>query len=120
MVQIERIGTTVSTLGECPVWSVDESALYWEDIEGRRMHRFDPSTGAVDRRDLPGRPGSFASSQIAGVLTVAMDTSLVHLDWASGSVETLLEIEDPSLENRANDGRCDPVSYTHLTLPTKA
>ena len=108
VVQIERIGTTVSTLGECPVWSVDESALYWEDIEGRRMHRFDPSTGAVDRRDLPGRPGSFAPSQIAGVLTVAMDTSLVHLDWASGSVETLLEIEDPSRGNRANDGRCDP------------
>lgn len=109
MVQIERVGTGVDVLGECPMWSVEESALYWEDIEGRKINRFDPSTGALEHRDLPGRPGSFGPSPQAGVLTVAMDTNLVHLDWGTGAVESLLEIEDPNLGNRANDGRCDPL-----------
>lgn len=107
MAHIERIGTGVDQLGECPVWSVSEGALYWEDIEGRRIHRYDPSTGQTETRELPGRPGSFASTLNAGVLTIAMDTSLVRLDWSTGVVEHLLEIEDPSLGNRLNDGRCD-------------
>lgn len=107
--QIERIGTDAHTLGECPLWSVEESALYWEDIEGRRIHRFDLSTGVSEHRDLPGRPGSFAMSPTSGALTVAMDTSLVHLDWASGETTKVLQIEDSRLGNRANDGRCDPL-----------
>ena len=109
MVQIERVGTGVDALGECPMWSVSASALYWEDIEGRKIHRFDPSTGASEHRELPGRPGSFAASPKPGVLTVAMEASLVHLDWASGATESILTIEDPNLGNRANDGRCDPL-----------
>jgi len=106
--QIERIGTEVAELGECPVWSVEESVLYWEDIEGRRIYRYNPTTGVSEHRDLPGRPGSFSCSPTSGVLTVAMDTSLVHLDWASGEVEHLFAVEDPLHGNRLNDGRSDP------------
>lgn len=108
MVAIERVGDVVSTLGECPVWNSEESALYWEDIEGRVIHRFDSATDSFERRDLPGRPGSFAQSPQRGTLTVAMDTSLVHLDWATGDTDTVLQIEDPTNGNRLNDGRCDP------------
>ena len=32
-------------LGECPTWSVREERLYWIDIDGRAVHRFDPSDG---------------------------------------------------------------------------
>ena len=90
------------------MWHAGEAALYWEDIEGRSIHRFDPSSGASDVRELPGRPGSFAPGPTAGLLTVAMDTSLAHLEWATGSIETIVQIEDPALGNRSNDGRCDP------------
>lgn len=109
VVQVERVGTSVDTLGENPLWSIDESVLYWEDIEGRKIHRFDPSSGATEFWDLPARPGSFAASPTPGVLTVAMDTDLVHLDWGSGTTQRVLEIEDPALGNRANDGRSDPL-----------
>ena len=107
--QVHRLGTTITALGECPVWNTRESALYWEDIDGRKIYRFDPSTGTTDHRDLPGRPGSFACSPFAGALTVAMETSLVQLDWPTGKVETLLQIEDSESGNRLNDGRCDPL-----------
>ena len=29
-------------LGECPIWSVEEQALYFVDIKGRALHRFEP------------------------------------------------------------------------------
>ena len=32
-------------LGECPVWSADEQALYWVDIYAPSMNRLDPATG---------------------------------------------------------------------------
>jgi len=32
-------------LGECPLWSPTEARLYWEDIDGRAVHRFDPASG---------------------------------------------------------------------------
>ena len=31
-------------LGEGVLWSVREQLLYWVDILGRRLHRFDPAT----------------------------------------------------------------------------
>lgn len=38
-----------------------------------------------------------------------MESELVHLDWESGAVTSVLQIEDQALGNRANDGRCDPL-----------
>ena len=31
-------------VGESPLWHPAEQALYWCDIVGRRLHRFDPAT----------------------------------------------------------------------------
>ena len=33
-----------ATLGEGPLWDADAGVLWWVDIEGRRIHRFDPAT----------------------------------------------------------------------------
>ena len=73
------------------MWSTVESCLYWEDIEGRAIHRYDPSSGVSEVVGLPGRPGSFAPTGNAGLLAVAMDTSLVELDWTTGEVEVLVQ-----------------------------
>ena len=46
-IDIQRIDTERDLLGEGPVWDPQEQALYWVDIVGRRIRRFDPSTGNV-------------------------------------------------------------------------
>ncbi len=107
MVQIEQVGDVVAKLGECPVWHVDEQVLYWEDIEGEQIHRYDPALDTTVSRELPGRPGSFVFTQTPGQLLVAMETSLEWLDWESGVTEHFITVEDPALGNRLNDGRCD-------------
>ena len=38
-----------ASLGECPVWSVSEQALYWVDINAPSLNRFDPASGGHTR-----------------------------------------------------------------------
>ena len=95
-------------LGECPLWSPLEQCLYWIDIDGRAVHRLDPSTGIDEQRDTPGRPGSLALGKEAGRLLLAAENELVWFDWATGQITPFIELEDPSTGNRLNDGRCDP------------
>lgn len=107
MVEIDVVGDVVAALGECPVWVADEQALYWEDIDGLQIHRYDPTSDVTTSRTLPGRPGSFVTTATPGRFLVGMETQAVWLDWASGTIETFVDIERPTLGNRLNDGRCD-------------
>ena len=59
MVEIAKVGSVVAALGECPVWSAAEQVLYWTDIDGQELHRYDPATGGEESRKLDGRVGSF-------------------------------------------------------------
>jgi sugar lactone lactonase YvrE len=43
--KIEQIDTYRCTIGEGPVWDVAEQALYFIDILGKKVLRFDPSSG---------------------------------------------------------------------------
>ncbi|HSF84158.1 MAG TPA: SMP-30/gluconolactonase/LRE family protein [Acidimicrobiia bacterium] len=94
-------------LGECPLWSPTEQVVYWIDIDGRRIHRFDPRTGVDDRRETAGRPGSLALTDTPGVLLLAMEHELGWFSWEEGSFSPWLQLEPPATGNRLNDGRCD-------------
>ena len=108
MTAIDVIAHDPDDLGECPVWSATEGALYWEDIDGKAIHRLDPATGSIDTRHLPGRPGAFAFTETPGRLVVGMEHQVVFLDWADGTTEHLVDLEPVGTGNRLNDGRCDP------------
>jgi sugar lactone lactonase YvrE len=96
-----------AVLGECPVWSDAEQVLYWEDIDGKLIHRLDPATGVNESRSTSGRPGSFVLTNTPGRLLIAMENELIWFDWPSGAEEQWVELEDASTGNRLNDGRCD-------------
>ena len=95
-------------LGECPLWSNARQVLHWIDIEGRRVHTFDPATGTDTAIDTPGRPGSIALTEDENRLLVAMEHQLFRLDLATQQLEPWLELEAAGTGNRLNDGRCDP------------
>ena len=107
-VEVEVAIGKPAALGEGPVWSVAEQVLYWIDIDGRAVHRYDPSTGLDVARPTPGRPGSLALTAAPGRLLLATEHQVVWFDWNTGVSEPFVQLEVPGRGIRLNDGRTDP------------
>jgi L-arabinonolactonase len=107
-VTISALDGPVATLGESPVWSTTEAALYRADIDGCVIHRHELGSGSNESRSLEGRPGSLGLSDKPGHLVVASEHQLLDLDWASGLATPIADVEPAGTGNRLNDGRCDP------------
>ena len=95
-------------LGECPLWDPTSERLYWVDIDGETIHRYDPATGHHEQRSTPGRPAALALTATPGRLLVALEGRLGSIDWPSGEWRDWISLEPEGQGNRLNDGRCDP------------
>jgi L-arabinonolactonase len=91
-------------LAEGPIWSAAESALYWIDIVGQKLHRL--IDGDVRTWDLPAKPGCVALREQGGVL-VALATGVHSLDLDSGALALIVDPEPDRPGNRLNDGSVD-------------
>jgi sugar lactone lactonase YvrE len=96
-----------ASLGECPLWSVPEAALYWVDINAPSLNRFDPSTGRNVVMSMPASIGSYALRADGGFVVALRDG--IWLADASGHLAHKVAAApyDPT-HHRFNDGRCDP------------
>lgn len=93
-------------LGECPVWSIDEQALYWVDINAPSLNRFDPQSGANLAWPMPSAIGSFAMRAQGGFVAALRD-GIWLVDRAGRLGDRMAEAPyDPS-HHRFNDGRAD-------------
>ena len=43
---IEKVASAKAEVGEGPVWNPDEKKVYWTDIAGGRLFKYDPETGS--------------------------------------------------------------------------
>lgn len=100
-------GVAPSELGESPFWHPEESALYWVDIPGFRLHRFEPRTGAHAEWAFPTDMGC-AAPLAGGGLLLAMRDGLWRFDPASGDRKRLADAPYDSARLRFNDGKADP------------
>jgi sugar lactone lactonase YvrE len=94
-------------LGESPMWHPREQCLYYCDIPGRRLQRFDPATGALAHWDFDTEPASCAP-MLDGGLLLAMRDGLWRFDTASGARTPLAKPPYDTAKERFNDGKCDP------------
>lgn len=96
-------------VGESPVWSVRDQALWWVDIEGRRIHRFDWATRRERSWPVTERVGCIALHARGGLLA-AMETGIFHLA-PSGDTHVAATLVAPASfpgpGMRFNDGRTD-------------
>jgi sugar lactone lactonase YvrE len=95
-----------ASLGECPVWSASERALYWVDINAPALYRFEPATGRNVAMPMPEAIGCFALRRSGGFV-VALRGG-IWLARRDGSLERKVADApyDPA-HHRFNDGRCD-------------
>ncbi len=96
-------------VGESPLWSAAEQALYWVDIESRQLHRWQAGNGQSQQWPMSERPACIALHADGGLLC-ALEASLVHLvphDDGHSDLTTLASVTHSQAGMRFNDGRCD-------------
>ncbi|WP_242501228.1 SMP-30/gluconolactonase/LRE family protein [Komagataeibacter xylinus] len=93
-------------LGEGPVWSTREQALYFVDIVGQAIHRLDPASGARASWQAPARPG-FVVPASDGTLVCGLKDGLYRFDPRTGAFHRMVEVEPEHPGNRINDGCVD-------------
>lgn len=94
-------------LGESPVWHPREQALYYCDIPGHQLQRFDPKRGDLRHWQFDTDVASLAP-RLNGQLLLAMRDGLWHFDPVSGERARAAEPPYDPASERFNDGKCDP------------
>jgi sugar lactone lactonase YvrE len=105
MIRIDPVGQIRSQWGEGPIWWQD--ALYYVDIDGRRVHRYNPADGTEKSWDVGQRVGCVVPRRRGG-LVIAGDHGFFFLDEESGALSPIADPEADQPDNRFNDGKCAP------------
>ena len=106
MLRIEIFSPTPDNLGEGPLWDVREERLYWIDTYGPALHRADLRGGERKTWRLPEPIGSLALREKGGAV-VSLRSGFHFLDFESGKVARINEIQPGDLRVRMNDGKVD-------------
>jgi sugar lactone lactonase YvrE len=95
-----------ASLGECPVWSAREQALFWIDINAPSLNRFDPQTRENTVMPLPESIGSFALRE-AGGFVVALRSGIWLCNGEGKLERRVVDAPYDTTRIRFNDGRSD-------------
>jgi len=101
-------------IGESPRWSESDQALYFADINGQSINRFDPRTGATRKWELPEKVGCFSftrsgapSMSRAGKVIAGMQSGIHLVDLDTMAIKRVFDLDPGDKTTRFNDGRCD-------------
>jgi L-arabinonolactonase len=120
---VTRVVNADNHLGETPVWSGAEQALYWVNCEQvPELHRWKGATGTHDVWPMPGRVGGLVLRPDA-LLEVVLADGIYDFDPAAGKLS--LRIRSPLPGHvKLHESQCDRQgrlwvgSYDHHFSPT--
>jgi sugar lactone lactonase YvrE len=105
MIRTEPVGTIRCRLGEAPIWW--QGALYFVDIDGERVHRYDPVDGSERSWDVGQSVGTIVPRQSGGFV-IAGGRGFQFFDEQTGVLTPIADPEYDRPDNRFNDGKCSP------------
>lgn len=107
MVDVERVIDCQHELGEGPIWHGAESALYWVDIRGKSVERYEPASG--HRRSVRFQTAVTALGLRAeNGFVVATENGFAIWDGASVSLDVIANPKRDEAGVRFNDGGVGP------------
>ncbi len=106
MLRIELIIDAKASLGEGPLWDVDEQRFYWIDSLGNTVHRCDAAGGERRSWDVPDHIGSFALRRQGGAV-VSLRDGFYTLDLETGACALIAGTNSNEPRIRLNDGKVD-------------
>jgi sugar lactone lactonase YvrE len=104
---IQALPVPASRLGESPMWHPDEAVLYWCDIPGRALNRFDPVSAAHKQWSFDCEPACCAPLP-GGDLLLGMRDGLWRFNPSTGQRKALVDAPYDVKTERFNDGKADP------------
>ncbi len=104
--KVERVLDIKALLGECPLWSSEDQALVWLDINRRTINRFTPGTGTNRAWPLTSMPGCFVLRAGHGAI-LAMPEGIFDFDFGTGELTQLAKSPFDPEHYRFNDGKPD-------------
>ena len=113
----ELIADYQCQIGENPLWHPMERRLYWTDITGGRLFRYDPATGRHEQC-YSGEPVGGFTIQADGALLLFMARGAVAT-WRDGQLDFIIDEIPEERESRFNDVIADPAGRVFCgTMPT--
>ncbi|WP_206950608.1 SMP-30/gluconolactonase/LRE family protein [Trinickia acidisoli] len=110
MISPECIWPLGAELGEGPVWSKSEKAVYFVDIKRKHVHRYAAETRETMTWPAPSEPG-FIVPASDGTFVCGLRKGLYRFDARTGTFDKLKDVERDQVGNRLNDGFSDPQGY---------
>src|SRR5258708_27967883 len=92
MTDIECVLDAGALLGESTYWDPKAHVLWWIDIYGETIHRFDPVTRQDKVFEVPEYPGCLAVRESGG-LVLSMQSGFHFLDPATGLLQPIVDPE---------------------------
>ncbi|SFJ74203.1 Sugar lactone lactonase YvrE [Bosea sp. OK403] len=105
--RIEVLIDVKTTLGEGPLWDVEQQRLYWIDSMDGRVFRSTVDGREIRAWDVPQKIGSMALRKDGQGAVVSLQRGFHLLDFRSGEVTLLHDPEPGQPANRLNDGKVD-------------
>lgn len=106
-VTVTKLPIANLTLGEGPVWDVDEQALYFVDAKEGQLHRYDPATGDHDHWQFEGRVACLAVREQGGFV-LAFGKGFHVFDPETGETTPIADPDPDRPTTALNDGKVDP------------
>ena len=94
-------------LGEGPIWVARDAALWFVDIKGHCIHRYDPALNVARSWTAPGQVGWIVPTE-DGLFAVGLQSGIHRFDPASASFRLLHAPEAQVPGNRLNDATVAP------------
>lgn len=94
-------------LGEGPLWSARDDAVYWVDILGRRLNRLTLADDRVDRWEMPDTISWVIERADAPGFIAGIGRRFVELTLNPLTISPLAAPEDDRDGNRFNDAKAD-------------
>jgi sugar lactone lactonase YvrE len=106
MTEITCVLDAGAELGEGTLWDPEAQVLWWIDIWGRLIHRYDPATGEDRSWETPEYLGCLGL-RARGGLILTMVSGFFHFDPATGRFDPIADPEADLPHTRFNDGKTD-------------
>lgn len=94
---------------EGPHWDDTNNLLYFVDILGKAINKWDPVRDTIEKYDVPDQSIGAAVLTDRNNMLLALTRRIAFLDWRTKKLFDIQEVEDETnTKNRFNDGKCDP------------